>query len=62
MRPAGRPSPSGLFYVSGNFDDPQTYETLKERLERVDQERGTGGNRIFYLATPPSYYRASSTT
>ncbi len=46
----------GLFYVQGNFDDPATYETLGQRLEDVDQERGTNGNRLYYLATPPSFY------
>src|SRR4051794_34751419 len=45
-----------LNYVSANFDDPAGYVRLKETLERIDSERGTGGNRIFYLATPPSYY------
>ena len=45
----------GLFYVQGNFDDPETYEP-SVRLEHVDQERGTNGNRLFYLATPPSFY------
>ncbi|MCC6793096.1 MAG: glucose-6-phosphate dehydrogenase [Thermomicrobiales bacterium] len=46
----------GLFYVKGDFDDPATYATLKERLEVVDRERGAGGNRLYYLATPPSFY------
>jgi glucose-6-phosphate 1-dehydrogenase len=46
----------GLFYVSGNFDDQSMYETLGQRLEAVDQERRTDGNRLFYLATPPSFY------
>lgn len=45
-----------LSYVQSNFDDPQGYRRLKESLDRLDQERGAGGNRIFYLATPPSYY------
>ena len=44
-----------LDYVSANFDDPAGYTKLKEALDRLEQERGTGGNRIFYLATPPSY-------
>ena len=45
-----------LCYVSANFDDLAGYLKLKETLDRIDQERGAGGNRIFYLATPPSYY------
>jgi len=46
----------GLFYVPGNFDDQAMYETLGQRLHAVDQERRTDGNRLFYLATPPSFY------
>ncbi len=45
-----------LCYVNGNFDDPAGYTRLGETLDRLERERGTGGNRIFYLATPPSYY------
>ena len=45
-----------LSYVSANFDDLDGYHRLKESLEKLDSERGAGGNRIFYLATPPSYY------
>ncbi|MEZ4498810.1 MAG: glucose-6-phosphate dehydrogenase [Thermomicrobiales bacterium] len=47
---------SGLFYVQGNFDDDAMYDRLGARLLEVDQERRTDGNRLFYLATPPSFY------
>jgi glucose-6-phosphate 1-dehydrogenase len=46
----------GLFYSQTQFDDPEGYKRLGELLDRLDQERGTQGNRIFYLATPPSFY------
>jgi len=46
----------GLFYCQSQFDDPAGYERLDHLLDRLDQERGTQGNRIFYLATPPSFY------
>ncbi|HMQ34553.1 MAG TPA: glucose-6-phosphate dehydrogenase, partial [Chloroflexaceae bacterium] len=29
---------------------------LAERLAAIDEGRGTGGNRVFYLATPPESY------
>ena len=29
-------------------------DAVRETLERVDRERGTGGNRIYYFAIPPS--------
>jgi glucose-6-phosphate 1-dehydrogenase len=47
---------AGLFYVAGNFDDETMYDRLGGRLHEVDQERRTDGNRLFYLATPPSFY------
>jgi glucose-6-phosphate 1-dehydrogenase len=46
----------GLFYHQSQFDDPAGYADLARLLTQLDQERGTGGNHIFYLATPPSYY------
>lgn len=45
-----------LFYLPGNFGESPAYEELKSRLERLDRERGTAGNRLFYLATPPSFF------
>ena len=46
----------GLFYVRGDFADHATYAALGERLEAVSRERRVGGNRLFYLATAPSFY------
>jgi glucose-6-phosphate 1-dehydrogenase len=45
-----------LFYVQADFHDPAGYVKLRETLERLDRERGTGGNRLFYLATAPELY------
>ena len=46
----------GLSYVTGNFDDPAAYQRLKEHLAQVDQQRGTAGNRVFYISTPPESF------
>jgi glucose-6-phosphate 1-dehydrogenase len=46
----------GIFYFEADFADDHAYPKLGELLERIDRERGTGGNRIFYLATPPDAY------
>lgn len=43
-------------YHQSDFSDADGYVRLKERLDQIDQIRGTAGNRIFYLATPPSAY------
>jgi glucose-6-phosphate 1-dehydrogenase len=43
-------------YLAGEYDDPQTYQRLAERLAHFDAEEGTACNRLFYLATPPTLY------
>jgi glucose-6-phosphate 1-dehydrogenase len=48
---------SSLHYVSGQFDDPASFELLRERLDKIDAAHGTQGNRIFYLATPPELFQ-----
>ena len=45
-----------LHYVCGDPADPATYIKLKTRLETLDQERGTTGNRCFYCSVPPQIY------
>ena len=45
-----------MAYVHGSTDDPQTFVELRERLEAMDRDFGTAGNRLFYLAVPPSLY------
>ena len=47
---------SGIRYLQSDFNDPAGYEKLNTLLNKLDHERGTGGNRIFYLSTPPSQY------
>ncbi|MDQ3811547.1 MAG: glucose-6-phosphate dehydrogenase [Chloroflexota bacterium] len=46
----------GLFYMPGHFDEPASYEALRTRLQELDAERQTRGNRVFYLATPPELF------
>jgi glucose-6-phosphate 1-dehydrogenase len=41
-------------YMEGDYDDPETHRRLAERLAQIDAGAGTGGNRLFYLAVPPS--------
>ncbi len=45
-----------LFYVSGEYDNPDAHDRLNEALDRLQRERGTEGNHIFYLATPPTTF------
>src|SRR5438445_11641514 len=39
-----------LFYHQSEFGDEQGYQSLAERLEKIDNERGTRGNRLLYCA------------
>jgi len=46
----------GLFYCSGNMDDPESYLKLKNFLAELDEKRRTRGNRVFYLAVSPQFF------
>jgi glucose-6-phosphate 1-dehydrogenase len=45
-----------LFFASGEFDDSAAYAALAARIKDLDGERAATGNRLFYLAAPPSAY------
>jgi glucose-6-phosphate 1-dehydrogenase len=42
-----------LHYVQGG-DDSTAFQRVAETIARVDRDKQTGGNCLFYLATPPS--------
>jgi glucose-6-phosphate 1-dehydrogenase len=43
-----------IAYVQGEPDDDSTYVKIGQELARIERERATRGNRLFYLATPPA--------
>jgi len=45
-----------IFYITGDFSEAELYGKLKSKLEEVDKEFHTEGNRIFYLATAPDFF------
>jgi glucose-6-phosphate 1-dehydrogenase len=45
-----------ILYHRCDFSDPTGFDVLATRLEELDEEHGTRGNRLFYLATPPSQF------
>jgi glucose-6-phosphate 1-dehydrogenase len=45
-----------ISYVNGGFDDPGTYDRLKEKLAEVDKEYNCHGNYFFYMATAPNFF------
>jgi glucose-6-phosphate 1-dehydrogenase len=42
--------------IEADPKDPASFDALRERLERLEAARQTGGNRLFYLATPPAAF------
>ncbi|MBX5488766.1 MAG: glucose-6-phosphate dehydrogenase, partial [Mycolicibacterium hassiacum] len=47
----------GFRFVQGTFDDDAAFARLAETLEKLDAERGTGGNHAFYLSIPPKAFQ-----
>ena len=50
---------SSCYYQTGSYDNSKSFHDLKELLERLDKEEGIPsdkGNRLFYLATPPTVF------
>ncbi len=45
-----------IHFVKGDFEEPGTYEALSTALAHAAREHGTGGNALFYLATPPDEF------
>jgi glucose-6-phosphate 1-dehydrogenase len=46
----------GLHYLTADINNPEDYVKLSELLAQVDVERGTQGNRLFYLSVAPKFY------
>jgi glucose-6-phosphate 1-dehydrogenase len=44
------------YYVQGEFQSAETYQRLKQKLARVAETHGTGGNVLNYLAIPPDAF------
>ncbi|MDX2232621.1 MAG: glucose-6-phosphate dehydrogenase [Leptolyngbyaceae cyanobacterium bins.349] len=49
----------GLFYCPGDIDNPESYQKLKTFLTELDDQRGTRGNRVFYLSVAPKFFAES---
>ena len=46
----------GIRFVEGTFDDPDAFARLRDTVQTLDDERGTGGNHAFYLSIPPDLF------
>jgi glucose-6-phosphate 1-dehydrogenase len=49
---------SGMHYVTTDFSSESGESEVMKLLEQLDKERGTKGNRVYYLAVPPTAIRA----
>jgi glucose-6-phosphate 1-dehydrogenase len=47
---------SNLYYSAGEYGDLNSFLQLAKRLAEIDKEKKLGGNRLFYLSTPPEVY------
>lgn len=45
-----------IFYHQSEFDDDAGYDSLTQLLNKLDNDFGTKGNRLFYLSTQPSFF------
>src|SRR5437667_6086711 len=45
-----------IFYHQSDFADESGFKSLAARLEKIDNERGTRGNRLFYFAVAPDQF------
>jgi len=45
-----------ISYHRGDFGDQTLYDGLSDRLDEIDRQHGTRGNRLYYLATQPSAF------
>src|SRR5262245_48115119 len=45
-----------MYYVRGDFGEPDAFQRLRSTLAEVDAEHGTRGNYLYYLATAPNFF------
>ena len=51
---------ASLYYQPLDYDSLPSFVELADLLRDLDKEHSTGGNRIFYLAIPPSLYKTAA--
>ena len=42
--------------IEADPKDPASFDAMRDRLTKLEANRSTGGNRLFYLATPPNAF------
>jgi len=46
--------------IEADPSDPASFDRMSEQLDKLETSSQTGGNRLFYLATPPSAFQPIS--
>ena len=49
-----------LYYQAIDYGELPSFKALARSLRELDKKHGTGGNRVFYLAIPPSLYKSTA--
>ena len=49
-----------LYYCRTDVEDLRSFKELARLLRDLDEKLETGGNRIFYMALPPSVYKTAA--
>jgi glucose-6-phosphate 1-dehydrogenase len=47
---------SHLHYCSGDYGEQESYACLTKRISEIEEANKLGGDRLFYLSTPPEVY------
>src|ERR1700681_2285359 len=47
---------SNLYYQAGEYGNPGDFAKLAKRIDELSAQKKLGGNRLFYLSTPPEVY------
>jgi glucose-6-phosphate 1-dehydrogenase len=47
---------SDVHYIAGDATDESLFTELGDKLRQIDDERGTKGNRVWYIATIPALF------
>jgi glucose-6-phosphate 1-dehydrogenase len=42
--------------IEADVKDPASFDAMRDQLDKLEELRGTKGNRLFYLATPPGAF------
>ena len=45
-----------IYYVKGDFLDPEAYTRLQQQISEADKQHSTQGNKFFYLAVAPRFF------